>query len=198
MKLKNSVKERIQRLYKIQRRYRIQAAQVLRPSTQKISFRRDDSNVELMISRSYVRLASTIFLILSSLLPYFDIFLKLFWDIDNIPTQRFANFSTALWTYSICISPLLILLASKLKPYNFAYIVPIYVYVTMFCGFIFLEFNVNISSDWLFRLITMILSFILIFIGKVIVNFCKMVRIKEEVLNELIKNKDDAKRNTNL
>lgn len=162
----------------------------LRLSTLRTLYRQDTSSRSFMISRSYIRIASTILLILFSLLPYLDVFLQLFWDIDKIPMNRFANLSTAIWTYSICISPLLILFASKLNPYRFAYYVTIYVYLTMFCGLFFLDINVNISSIWLFRLITLILTVFLVFIGNIVVNYCKMVKIKEEVLNELLKNRN--------
>ncbi len=101
--------------------------------------------------------------------------------------NRFPNFSTAIWSYSTCITPLLILAASKFKPYWFSYIVPCYVYITMLCGFLFLDLNIHIESDWLFRLITLSLSILLMILVKFILQIGKFIRFKEDIMDEMIK-----------
>lgn len=153
--------------------------------TQKTSFLRDDKT--LFIGRSYIRLASTILLIFASLLPYSDIILGYFIDVHSIKLNRFPNLATAMWTHSVCISPLLIIIASKFHPYKYAYIFPIYVYVTMICGLVFLDFNIHIDSDWVFRGITFIISLTILVFGNYLKKYLKLIKIKEEVLDELIK-----------
>lgn len=153
---------------------------------QKTLFRQEGKINHILISRSFVSVVSTVFLISVSLLPYLDIFIGFFTDLNQIPSGRFANFSTAIWTYSMCVSPPLILLASKFKPYWFSYIIPIYVYTTMFCGFLFLDININIKSDWIFRLITFTLSLTVLFTVKFVLKIYKTVRFKEEVMNEYL------------
>lgn len=158
--------------------------------TLKISCHQDDK--KLTISRSYLSVASTIMMIVVSLLPYLDLLISPFLNTNNIKMNRFPNLSTAIWSYSMCVSPLLILLFSKFKPYWFAYIVPIYVYTTMICGFLFLDLNIHIKSDWVFRMITLILSIILMTITFLMMRIFKIVRLKEDVMNEYIKLKSNG------
>lgn len=157
----------------------------------KTLFRHGDKKKKLTISRSRLSAASTVFLILASLLPYADIFVSPFVD-TSVPMRRFPNLSTAIWSYATCITPLLILAASRFKPYWFGYIVPIYVYVTMFCGFLFLDLNINIKSDWLFRLVTLSLSVILLGITRFLIKICAVVRFKEDIMDEMIKFKNNG------
>lgn len=157
-----------------------------KPWIRRILFRPEDKGL-LIISRSYVSVASTFLLVTASLLPYADVFLDLFIDTSAIRMNRFPTFSVAMWSYSMCISPLLILAASKFKPYRFAYIVPVYVYITMLCGFLFLDANVRIESDWVFRGITFVLSLILTVVGSMLISAYKGAKMKEEVMDEFIK-----------
>lgn len=113
-------------------------------------------------SRSIKIISSTVFLIFASLLPYLDVFLDFFIDTQSIKMNRFANLSAAIWSYSMPISNLLILYIVKEKnPWYVAYIFPIYVNITMLCGFLFLDLNINIKSDWVFRIVTFGISLIL-------------------------------------
>ena len=155
--------------------------------TQKTLSRQEGNSKQLLISRSYVSVTSTIFMIIASLLPYLDLFLNPLIDTNSIKMNRFPSLSVAIWSYAICISPPLILLASKFKPYRFAYIVPCYVYTTMFCGFFFLECNINIQSDLVFRIITLFLSLILLFLSHWLIRLCRVVKFKEDVMDEMIK-----------
>lgn len=161
-----------------------QSILLFRTLIQKISCRQEDNLHPILISRSFVSVVSTGFLIAVSLLPYMDILLSLFTNVNEIPSGRFANFSTLVWTYSMCISPPLILLASQFKPYWFSYIIPIYVYTTMFCGFIFLDLNIDIKSDWVFRLITLSLSITVLFCIKFLLKIYNTVKFKEDLMDE--------------
>jgi len=153
---------------------------------QRISRHRAGKKKLFIVSRGRVSAVSTVFLVLVSLLPYTDIFISPFIDTST-PMRRFPNLSTAIWSYATCITPLLILAASQFKPYWFAYIVPCYVYITMLCGFLFLDLNVYIKSDWLFRGITLTLSIIVLLMAQYFIKICKVIRYKEDVMDEMIK-----------
>lgn len=153
---------------------------------QKILCRQEGKLQQIIISRSYISMASTFFLILFSLLPYADIFINPFINTNEIKMERFPNLSTAIWSYAMCITPPLILFASKFKPFRIAYIVPCYVYTSMLCGFLFLELNINLQSDFLFRLIAFILSIIIFIIARFLLRLFEIVKYKEDVMNEMI------------
>ncbi|QWA38841.1 hypothetical protein [Chryseobacterium sp. ZHDP1] len=113
-------------------------------------------------SRSIKIIASTTFFIIASLLPYTDVFLDFFIDTQKIKMNRFPNLAAAIWSYSMPISNLLVLyIAKKFNPWWPAYIFPIYVNITMLCGFLFLDLNINIDSVWLFRGVTLSISLLL-------------------------------------
>ena len=131
-------------------------------------------------------MASTFLLIVFSLLPYADIFIQPFFNTDEIKVQRFPNLSTAIWSYSMCITPPLLLFVSKFKPYRIAYLVPCYVYTSMFCGFLFLDWNIAIESNFVFRIIAFILSIIILLTARYLLNLFEIVKYKEDVMNEML------------
>ena len=131
------------------------------------------------------KITATVLMILISLLPYTDIFLGLFIDVSAIKLHAFPNLASAIWSFSMCVTPLLLLLVIPLKPHFSAYFVTSYVYVTMFLGFLFLELGVNISSDWLFRAVTLSITFVLIFIYKVLKDYFKILILKDDITNEI-------------
>lgn len=139
-------------------------------------------------SRSINIISSTVFLIFASLLPYADVFLDFFIDTQSIKMNRFPNLSAAIWSYSMPISNLLILYIVKEKnPWYVAYIFPIYVNITMLCGFLFLDLNINIKSDWVFRIVTLGISLILFVLWRIyFANYFKTV-ITEDRLDFEIK-----------
>ena len=124
-------------------------------------------------------------MIIVSLLPYLDIFLGLFLDLSAIKMNRFPNLGSAIWSFSVCVSSLLVLAVSKLKPYWMTYIVTIYVNISSLLGFLFLELNVNIDSDWVFRAISFVLSLILLIICKVILELSQVLILKDQISYEL-------------
>lgn len=126
-------------------------------------------------------------MILASLLPYSDIFLGLFIDVNSIKLNSFQNLGTAIWSFSMCITPLLLIVIVPMKPYWLAYLVTVYVYLSMFFGFLFLEININIQSDWLFRLITLIATILVLLIATIFKEYYKILVFKDEI-NDEIKN----------
>lgn len=131
------------------------------------------------------KLSATIFMIIASLLPYSDIFLGLFIDVNSIKLNAFQNLGAAIWSFSMCITPLLLIIIIPLKPYWIAYLVTVYVYVTMFFGFLFLEININIESDWLFRLVCLIAALIILIISKVLHDYYKILVLKDDLYEEM-------------
>lgn len=130
-------------------------------------------------------LAATILMIVVSLLPYLDIFINLFWDTSQIKMQRFNNFSVAVWSFSVTLYAPLILAVSKLKPWWPSYIIHIYVSISMFCSFLYLERNIDVKSEWLFRMNLLILSFVIVIVVKFIHDYYKLLKLKEEVFHEI-------------
>lgn len=126
-------------------------------------------------------------MILASLLPYADIFLGLFIDVNSIKLNSFPNLGTAIWSFSMCITPLLFLMIIPLKPHYSAYIVTVYVYMTMFLGFLFLEIGINVTSDWLFRLITLSVTLLLLFIYKIFRDYFRILILEDEINHEMKK-----------
>jgi len=153
-------------------------------STQGTSDRQED-NFLRKYRRSIKLIASSVLMVIVSSLPYLDVFLNQFFDLSKIKMNSFANCETAIWSFSICISPLLVLAVSKLKPWWFAYIVTFYVNITMFLGFLFLEINVDISSVWLFRFISFGLSLLLLVFCKLMMNYSKVLILKDKVNYEI-------------
>lgn len=155
-----------------------------RQSIQGTSGRQEDSFLR-KYRRSIKLIASSVLMVIVSSLPYLDVFLNQFFDLSKIKMNSFANCETAIWSFSICISPLLVLAVSKLKPWWFAYIVTFYVNITMFLGFLFLEINVDISSVWLFRFISFGLSLLLLVFCKLMMNYSKVLILKDKVNYEI-------------
>lgn len=123
-------------------------------------------------------------MIIVSLFPYSDIFLGLFFDINSIKLNSFQNLATAIWSFSMCLTPLFLILLVHLKPYWIAYLVTVYVYLSMFFGFLFLEINFNISSDWLFRLITLIATLLVLLTVKIFRDYYNLLIFKDELNDE--------------
>jgi|GEM_PF-2681672 len=125
-------------------------------------------------------------MIFVSSIPYTDFFLNFFIDTDEIVVgHRFPNLAAMIWSYSVCISPLLILYVSKLKPHWMSYIIPMYVYISMFLGFFLLDINLNIDSDWIFRLVALGLSLVLLILSKYLHRYFKVLILDDKVEYEI-------------
>lgn len=55
----------------------------------------------------------------------------------------------------------------------------------MFFGFLFLEINFNIESDWIFRLITLVATILILFIYKIFNDYYKILVLKDELKSEM-------------
>ena len=162
--------------------------QTFRLWIQRILIRHQDNGILNYFNkygRSTKIIASSVLMIIVSFLPLLDVFIGLFVDISAIKMNRFPNLGSAIWSFSICVSPLLVLAVSKLKPYWMTYLVTMYVNISSLLGFLFLELNVNMDSKWLFRAISFVLSLILLIICKVILELSQVLILKDQVTYEL-------------
>lgn len=55
----------------------------------------------------------------------------------------------------------------------------------MFFGFLFLEINFNIESDWIFRLISLVATILILFIYKIFNDYYKILVLKDELKSEM-------------
>ena len=100
--------------------------------------RLDDQELNTSISVKS-RIISSIIVALSGLVLFSD---KVFpFELEN--TYSFPDTPTFIWALSQSISPLLLCLASKLRPYLSSYIVPVYIYFIQ----IYWIFNPEIQFD---------------------------------------------------
>jgi hypothetical protein len=137
-------------------------------------------------------------MLIVSALPYADYFFDFFMDTKNIEVPRFQNLSYAMWAYGSAISPILVLAVAKiLKPVWWTYIVTIYVNLSAILAYIYMQLNLNISSDNVFRLINLIFSVILLLILRKIFLYYKLLRLKEEVMDEFIRMRKDYETENN-
>lgn len=75
-----------------------------------------------------------------------------------------------------------------------SYIIPIYVYVSMFLGFFLLDINLNIESDYVFRLVALGLSLVLLILTKYLHRYFKVLILDDKVefeINNLQKQNND-------
>lgn len=67
-----------------------------------------------------------------------------------------------------------------------SYIIPIYVYISMFLGFFLLDINLNIESDWIFRLVALGLSLVLLILSKYLHRYFKVLILDDKVEYEIM------------
>lgn len=128
-------------------------------------------------------------MVIVSLIPYTDLLTNYLWNTDDIAANRFKNVSVMIWSLSTGISPLLVLfVAKKFNPHWTSYIVTIYVNITTVLGFLFLELNINIKSDDVFRIISFFCSVVLLLVARLMAGWTKEMRFKDEIVDEILKN----------
>lgn len=160
--------------------------------TQSLLSPHEDNIKKFYSSRSKRNFISAIIMIIVSSLPYADFFLDIFIDTKSIQVPRFQNLSYAMWAYGSAISPILVLATAKiLRPVWWTYFVTIYVNVSAIIAYIYLQLNINIDSDFIFRLINFIFSLILLIILRRIYLYYKLLSLKEDIMEEFIKNRND-------
>lgn len=98
------------------------------------------------------QIASTILLIFSGLLLYADNFLDFGLNLDQ-PVPNFIILKNFIYALEISIAPIIIIFASRMKPFTLAYLVPLYAYMNMIIGNIILVYGYQIFDFWWYRLL---------------------------------------------
>ena len=143
--------------------------------------------LSLKFGSNKIKIIATILMIFTSLLPYSDIFLGLFVDVNSIKLNSFPNLGTAIWSFSMCLTPLILIAIIQFKPYWLSYLITIYVYLSMFFGFLFLEINFHIESDFVFRVIVLFAAILILILSKIFKDYFKILILKDEIITELKK-----------
>ena len=157
---------------------------------QRILFHQEDRGKQKGSTK--IQLVSTLFMIVSSILPYADMFIDLFIDSKTIPVPRFQNLSYMIWAYGVALSPLLVVAISKFfNPPLWSYIFFIYVNVSSVLAYVYIQFNITIDSDWVFRFINFLLSILLLTGFKLVYNKYKENLLRDEIMEEFVKHRKD-------
>lgn len=131
-------------------------------------------------------------MISASLLPYADFLVDIFIDTKKTPFPRFQNLSYGIWAYATPISCLLVLgIAKKLNPPKWAYIPTMYVNLSQVFAYIYLQANINIKSDWLFRIINFFLTIIIFLLVRKAFNRYHEDSHKDELMEEFIQSRKE-------
>lgn len=102
------------------------------------------------------KIASTVLLIISGLMLYADNVLDLFFDL-NKPVPNFLVLKNYIYAMEMAIAPVIIIFASRMKPFHLAYLVPLYAYFNMIIGNYILYCGFEIFDIWWYRFSVMII-----------------------------------------
>jgi len=100
----------------------------------------------------YNKNKATIFLIISGLLLYTENIIELFIKLD-FEVPAFGAFRNFVYAMAIPFSAIIIMFASRMKPFKLAYIVPLYAYMNMIIGNLILVLDFKIFQFWWYRLL---------------------------------------------
>lgn len=160
--------------------------------TRQLLFHPEDNIRKFYNSRSKRKFTSALLMLIVSSLPYADFFLDIFVDTKSIQVPRFQNLSYAIWAYGSAISPILVLAVAKiLKPVWWTYIVTIYVNLSAIIAYMYLQMEINISSDAVFRLINLLFSAILLYLLRRVYLYYKFLNLKDEIMEEFTRMRKD-------
>ena len=86
------------------------------------------------IKKPIIILAGSILMVIGGILPFIDNMIPKSIN-EKISSGRFQDVETLIWSLSITISPLILLLAARMKAHWATYIVPIYTFTYQFLTF---------------------------------------------------------------
>lgn len=96
--------------------------------------------------------ASTIWLIISGVMLYFENILGIFFDL-SVAVPQFIRLDNFIYATETAVSAIIILFASRLNPYKLAYIVPLYAWVNVLIGNTIMALGFKIWEFWWYRLL---------------------------------------------
>lgn len=124
---------------------------------------KDKSNIDF-IKSSFL---GTFLVILSGVIIYTDKIIVFFdWNFNMPSRYDEYDFETFIWSVSVTVSPLLLVLAAHIKTFKMAYIVPLYSYTLQFW---FIVFDLNIVDKeytWWYALATSLLIVVVFYLYK--------------------------------
>lgn len=86
--------------------------------------------------RTACTIAGTILLFICGLLPFLDnIIATLLPDLTNSKVENYVSFNAAVWSLSMSIAPVIIIIATFLRPYFLAYAFPIFSFTASFLAY---------------------------------------------------------------
>lgn len=131
------------------------------------------------------QIASTILLILSGVLLYADNFLDFGLDLSQ-PVPNFLILKNFIYAMEMSIAPIIIIFASRMKPFNLAYLVPLYAYMNMFIGNIILINGYEIFDFWWYRLLIAVSVIPMYFILQKTIAYYEMKDLSDRIKDELL------------
>lgn len=131
------------------------------------------------------QIASTILLVFSGILLYADNFLDFGLDL-NQPVPNFIILKNFIYAMEISIAPIIIIFASRMKPFTLAYLVPLYAYINMIVGNVIMYYGFDVLDFWWYRLnIALIVLPVYIILDRTI-KYYEIKEQKDEIRDELL------------
>ncbi|MCL1664075.1 hypothetical protein M2T78_07410 [Elizabethkingia ursingii] len=133
------------------------------------------SQLNIKYIRIFLVFISSTIMVLSGVLPFMDnILVKFYPEQMKEPLGGFPSKEIALFYFTLFVLPTMILIASKLKPYKYTYIFPIFSYSILIFGYTAKGFD----YDFDFNVVAYISFFIVaIFIFKIFDRTLKYIRL---------------------
>lgn len=124
-------------------------------------------------------------MIIGGILPFLDNIIPKSIN-DKFGAGRFADVETLIWSLSVTVSPLILLLASKMKAHWATYIVPIYSFTYQFLTFALFAAGSKLKSSSAFIYYVIGITLIIFFLYNLISMYIKVIFLKDETRDELV------------
>lgn len=133
------------------------------------------------------QIASTLLLVCSGLILYLDNALD--WVIDtNIAVPNFIILKNFIYAMEMSVAPVMIIFASRMKPFRIAYLVPLYAYMNMIIGNIILLYGYQIFDFWWYRLLIFATAILVYFVLNRTAKFYEAYELQQDIKDALLKN----------
>ncbi|MDC8027542.1 hypothetical protein NBY09_15445 [Elizabethkingia anophelis] len=130
-------------------------------------------------------MAGSILMVIGGILPFIDNMIPKSIN-EKISSGRFQDVETLIWSLSITISPLILLLAARMKAHWATYVVPIYTFTYQFLTFALFAAGSNLKASSAFIYYVIGITIIVFIIYNVISLYIKTIFLKDETKNELL------------
>ncbi|MCL1034641.1 hypothetical protein [Elizabethkingia anophelis] len=137
------------------------------------------------IKKPIIILIGSILMVIGGILPFVDNMIPKSIN-EKINSGRFQDVETLIWSLSITISPLILLLAARMKAHWATYVVPIYTFTYQFLTFALFAAGSNLKASSAFIYYVIGITIIVFIIYNVISLYIKTIFLKDETKNELL------------